>query len=508
LNFMNWAFIGLLILLISIICYQNRHLVMSEIFSTENQNKSVIIVGGGLAGSIAALEAGRNGATVFLLDKEKRFGGNSAKASSGMNAALSDLQRKLGISDSYDLFYKDTISSGKGLSNENLVKILTSQSTKAFDYLTSTVGLDFSEISQCGGHSVARTHRTSMSGDKLVNVGSAIIGKVHLKLQSMKNVQLLANSKVTELLASAEKGGKIIGVEYEHLLEGGKKSKLLADAVILTTGGFSCSMELLQKVAPKVASLPTTNGAWTTGDGIFLGEKVGAQTIDMGQVQVHPTGLLNPKNPGSKSVFLGPEALRAYGAILVDKNGLRFVNELGLRDHVSNAILKHGSSDIFPNSFTVAFLIMNSEIEQKFGKPLFDFYTAFGLIEKFQNLEEFAKKFGISYETLKNTMEKYNSHYIDKTIDEFNKTLFPTSFSLDSAYYVAFATPSVHYTMGGLKIDENSRVLGKDGNLIPNLYAAGEATGGVHGANRLAGNSLLECVVFGIIAGSCSSRPQ
>lgn len=250
------------------------------------------------------------------------------------------------------------------------------------------------------------------------------------------------------------------------------------------------------------------SGAWTTGDGIFLGEKVGAQTIDMDQVQIHPTGLLNPKNPGSKSVFLGPEALRAYGAILVDKSGLRFVNELGLRDHVSNAILKHGSSDIFPNSFTVAFLIMNSEIEQKFGKPLFDFYTAFGLIEKFQNLDEFAKKFGISYEKLKNTIEKYNNHYIDKTVDEFNKTLFPTSFSLDSAYYVAFATPSVHYTMGGLKIDENSRVLGKDDKPIPSLYAAGEATGGVHGANRLAGNSLLECVVFGIIAGSCASVSQ
>jgi succinate dehydrogenase/fumarate reductase flavoprotein subunit len=212
---------------------------------------------------------------------------------------------------------------------------------------------------------------------------------------------------------------------------------------------------------------------------------------------------LNPKEPTKKSVFLCPESMRGVGGILVNQTGKRFINELGTRDVVSEAILSNGKS--YNGGHVSAFLLMNDEIEKSFGPIPFGFYKKFGLIQTYDNLKQFSEKEQIPLQDLLKTIEVYNAHHTG-TKDEFGKVTFSTKFDAEKHFHVGIVVPSIHYTMGGIKFDKDSQVLDVHGKKIPGLFAAGEVTGGLHGKNRLAGNSLLECVVFGRIAGENANK--
>jgi len=309
--------------------------------SKSDTGADVIVVGGGLAGLSATVEAVRHGARVTIVEKEKSLGGNSAKATSGMNGAGTVAQRNLAIEDTPEALVSDTMKSGSGRSSSELVSILATNSASAVEFLTSfEVGL--TNVVQLGGHSVPRTHRIPPTKDgKPVAVGFTIVAtlKKYVENDLSRRVSVLTNSIFRGLLWE---GDRVVGVKYQAV--DGSEHQLRGN-VILTAGGFAndrtAADSLLAKYVPKLSKLPTTNGAWATGDILKLTAGDGLSLVDMDQVQVHPTGFIEPSRPDAETKFLAPEALRGCGALLLDPSGRRFVNELGRRDHVTRAIFDH-----------------------------------------------------------------------------------------------------------------------------------------------------------------------
>jgi len=311
--------------------------------SESSDGANVIVVGGGLAGLSATVEAVQHGARVTIIEKEASVGGNSAKATSGMNGAGTAAQQSLDIKDSPEFLASDTMKSGSGLSKAQLVSILATNSANAVEFITSfEVGL--TNVVQLGGHSIPRTHRIPPTKEgKPVPVGFTIIStlKKYVENNISGSVQVLTNSVFRNLLWD---GDRVVGVVYKA--KDGSEHELRGN-VILTAGGFAndrtASDSLLAKYVPHLSKLPTTNGVWATGDIIKATADDGLSLVDMDQVQVHPTGFIEPSRPDAETKFLAPEALRGCGAILLDPSGRRFVNELDRRDHVTNAIFDHCS---------------------------------------------------------------------------------------------------------------------------------------------------------------------
>tara|TARA_B110000977_G_scaffold184944_2_gene249270 strand:+ start:16426 stop:17871 length:1446 start_codon:yes stop_codon:yes gene_type:complete len=290
--------------------------------------------------------------------------------------------------------------------------------------------------------------------------------------------------------------GQVIGVEFS------KDGQLRTEygPVIIATGGFGAdynSDSLLAKHRPELQKMPTTNGDHCTGDGIKMAIDVGAGTVDMSSVQVHPTGLVNPSEPDAKVKFLAAEALRGVGGILLDANGERFCDELGRRDYVSGEMNK-GKGPFR--------LILNGKASKEIEWHC-KHYVGRGIMKRFGSGAEVAKELGVPPTKLAETFAKYNAAAKANQCP-YGKKFFhnlPLDMS-DSTFHVAQVCTVVHYTMGGLAINNESQVTSEGGIPVPGLYAAGEVAGGIHGRNRLGGNSLLDCVVFGRVAGDTASR--
>ncbi|KAJ2156620.1 hypothetical protein GGF46_005063 [Coemansia sp. RSA 552] len=492
---------------------------------------SIVVVGGGLAGLSAAVEALHQtrsipGATVALLEKEPRTGGNSAKASSGINGVLTRTQREQGIVDSVGAFVHDTVASGRGLSNETLVQKLVDDSTDAVGWLQQVFSLDLDVLTQLGGHSVPRTHRRPDVNGKPQPVGWGIVSTLTKYLDEQAQgdsprFRLLTSARVTELIVA--ENGRVAGTVYEAAdpkAQDRGQHKLHSDVVILATGGFAGEggrSGFLSKYAPQLVGLPATNGAFATGDGLRLATEVGAELVDMDQVQVHPTGFVKASDQGNPTKFLAAEALRGEGGILLDGRGRRFVNELDTRDRVSDAIFKSCSADdtrarhhkaaTGDGPAAAAFLLLSQAAADAFGHGSLGFYEKMGLVSRAADISQLAADLNVNPDVLQQTLRDYDKIRHGGTLDEFGKSTFPVAMLNpeppgSAQYFWAVVTPSIHYTMGGVRFDAGGRVLrASDQAPIPGLLAAGEVTGGLHGANRLGGNSLLECVVFGREAG-------
>ncbi|KAF8906471.1 fumarate reductase [Gymnopilus junonius] len=436
----------------------------------------VIVVGGGLAGLSAAHTLLERGANVLLLDKQGFMGGNSTKATSGINGAGTEAQRELGIPDSPKIFFDDTKKSARELARDDLIRVLTGRSGDAVDWLQTKFSLDLSKVSRLGGHSQPRTHR----------------GDAQFPGMNPERVRILKKARVSKLLK--DESGAVVGVEYQH----SGKTETAYGPVILATGGYAADFtenSLLKKYRPEYWNLPTTNGEHCTGDGQKIAIAVGANAIDLEKVQVHPTGLVDPKEPDAKVKFLAAEALRGVGGLLLDSTGKRFVDELQHRDYVTGKIWENGKYPIR--------LVLNGPASKEIEWHC-KHYVGRGLMKRFESGEALAKEFGLAPEVLKKTFEDYNQSVRTKK-DPFGKKFFQGEWKFDDIFNVAIMTPVLHYTMGGLEIDAESRVIDKSGKPIPGLFAAGEVAGGVHGANRLGGSSLLGCVVFGRVSGDSAA---
>jgi len=452
----------------------------------------VIVVGGGLSGLSCAHTIIERGGRVLLLDKNSFLGGNSTKATSGINAALTSTQRKLGIQDSVEAFEKDTAlaaTSGKSEQIHPLGRVLTHESADSVEWLIERFGVDLSLVSRLGGHSFERTHR-----GKEKFPGMTITYALMEKLEDIQNsgdgrAKILVKARVTKLIKAPD--GAIVGVEYEH---DGKQHR--ADGpVVLATGGYAADFgpdSLVKKYRPEWAHLPTTNGEHCTGDGIKMSLAVGGGVVDLDHIQVHPTGLVHPDEPDAKVKFLAAEALRGVGGIILDNGGQRFCNELGRRDYVTHEMWKRNKGPYR--------LVLNTKASESIAWHV-KHYAGRGLMKHFKSGEDLAKEMGISPAVLKTTFETYNSVGTNKN-DPWGKKFFDAlPFKVEDGYNVAIITPVLHYCMGGLHCDTSATVIGGDGNPMPGLFACGEVVGGVHGLQRLGGSSLLDCVVFGRVAG-------
>jgi len=318
---------------------------------------------------------------------------------------------------------------------------------------------------------------------------------------------LLNKARVTKLIMG-DKKEDVIGCEYTT--KDGEVVKAYGP-VILCSGGFGADFgadSLLAKHRPDLLHLPTTNGEHCTGDGIKIAEPIGAKTIDLEWVQVHPTGLVKPDDADAKVKFLAAEALRGVGGVLIDARGNRFANELGRRDYVTGEMWKNQPP------FR---LILNKKASDEIHWHC-EHYCGRGVMRKFANATELAKDMKVDADKLSKTFQDHNelaekaakdpeggpypAYPTGKSWDKFGKKFFHnTPTTMSEELHVAIVTPVVHYCMGGLEITAASEVMSQTGGVVNGLYAAGEIAGGVHGNNRLGGNSLLDCVVFGRVAG-------
>ncbi|KAK4132389.1 Flavocytochrome c [Trichocladium antarcticum] len=457
----------------------------------------VIVVGGGLSGLSAAHTIYLAGGNVVVLDKQGFFGGNSTKATSGINGALTRTQVEHGIQDSVKQFYDDTLKSARDKARPDLIKVLTYKSAAAVEWLQDVFNLDLTLVSRLGGHSQPRTHR----GHDAKFPGMAITYALMQRLEELAEtephrVQIIKKARVTGL---TKEGNTVTGVNFEHNGE----HTTLEGAVVLATGGYAADFgkdSLLQQHRPDTMGLATTNGAHATGDGQKMVMAIGGNGIDMDKVQVHPTGLIDPKDPGSKWKFLAAEALRGEGGLLLNADGDRFCDELGHRDYVSGMMWKEKDNGKFPIR-----LVLNSK-----ASNALDFHTRHysgrGLMKKITG-QQLAKEIGCTPDHLQKTFQTYNAIAEGKQKDPWGKKFFINMpLDINDDFHVSLMEPVLHFTMGGIEINDKAQVLNKDQKPFDGLYACGELAGGVHGANRLGGSSLLGCVVYGRVAGDSASN--
>ncbi len=460
-----------------------------------------IIIGSGLAGLCAAITLAKSNPKlkIVVLEGEASLGGNSNKASSGISGICTPTQIAAGIKDSPEKFLADTLKSGQGHCDPKLVSALAKDAPLVWDFLTKECGIDLSKVTQCGGHSVARTHRPQGSANVGYIFVSTLLGMIDKYYKS--SVRIYKQCKCQALLCTNRVINGVV-VQYKNVM-----LRCRGSSVFITTGGFAndhTSDSLLKEFVPQFEGFPTTNGPFAQGSGIKMARKAGAAVVDMSYVQRHPTGFVDPANRDCKTKFLAPELLRGVGSILLNRRGKRFADELGLRDYLTEQIIKFCAPD------SVAVMLFNQKSAGLFSQYL-DFYSKKGLIKKFEGLKSFCEGYGVSYDELVVTLHDYKEAAMGQRPDPFGKRIFPSIIEPDEAvYYGCEVTPSLHYTMGGLQIDVDANVQTRDatGKLvgIAGLYAMGEVAGGVHGANRLVGNSLLGCVVFGRRAGVAAEK--
>ena len=472
-----------------------------SILEALDEKYDIVIVGGGLAGLTAAYESNRksnNSLNIALIEGQQNIGGNSNRATSGINLLETPPQKRNNIIDNYTIFYQDTMKSGKYINDPSLVSTFINGTKTLYDYYTNNFGIDITLLGKLGGHSVARTHRPT---DSNFVIGSYLVSKVSEVVKNSSKIKIYYNSTVTQLLKN-ETDNEIYGLKYKKEGES-TENTIYSDAIILTTGGYGHDFAddgLLKDFVPEYMNYPTTNGDQTVGSGIKLGRKIGAKLVDMKQVQIHPTGFVDPKNRYEKKKILAPELLRGVGGILINEKGQRFCDELGTRDYVTEKIVENcQKQDTKEIDQYESYLIMNQEMAKEFGNNFYYYKDVQGFITQHDNFSELANNINVDYNNLEKTINSYNDAFA-KNIDEFNKTTFPYKFNLSDTIYSMIITPSIHYTMGGLKINNKGEVLNSNNETIKGLFGAGEVTGGVHGGNRLGGNSLAEGGVYGRIS--------
>ena len=436
----------------------------------------VIVVGAGGAGLSAAVTAHDLGKKVIVLEKMAYLGGNTNRAAGGLNAAESQPQAKAGIKDSKESHYNDTMKGGKYLNNPDLVHTLTDHAAESVDFINS-LGGDLTDVGMMAGASQKRSHRPTGGGF----VGANVV-KTLAQASKDRGIDVRTMAKADELIV---KDGKVVGVKYT---KGKKQYEVMAPAVVLAAGGFSANQDMVVKLNPKLKGFATTNHTGATGDGITLGEKAGAATVDMKQIQTHPTVV-----PGKGEMIT--EAVRGNGAILVNKDGKRFINELQTRDVVSAAELAQKDK--------VGFLLFDNDVRKSL--KAIETYIKGGMVTEGKDLHELAQKIGVDGKQLQATVDKYTKDQKAGKDSEFGRADMPRPLT-QAPYYAVMVTPAVHHTMGGLRINSQAQVLDTKGHVIPGLFAAGEVTGGVHGANRLGGNAMADIVTFGRIAGRNASQ--
>ena len=470
----------------------------------------------------AALTAAEKGANVIILESQAAVGGNSVRATGGMNAAdtpaqdenefgesagvektlktarttyadnvtitklaeevekqWSDYQANpVGYFDSDELMELDTMIGGKGINNPELVEELADESADGVEWLKK-YGINLTSVGSFGGASVKRIHRPVNAEGKTIAVGSYMIPLLEKACEENDKISIQLETTATTILT--DENGKAVGVKAVGAT--GNEVTVNAKAVILATGGFGANLDMVAELVPALKGFMTTNAAGAQGQGIEMAQALGAATVDMDQIQIHPTVQFD-------TAALITEGLRGDGAVLINADGKRFIDEVGTRDVVSAAEIAQ------PGSYS--YLVVDQAMLDK--SSVIAGYVKRGFVFQGNTYEELAEALGVDAATFAETMNTWNTYVEAKNDPDFGRTSFAQPLNT-APYYAIKVTAGVHHTMGGLVINTDTEVLKADGTAIAGLYAAGEVTGGVHGANRLGGNAVADFVVFGRIAG-------
>ncbi len=442
--------------------------------TAETLECDVVVVGAGGAGLTAAVRATQEGAKVLVLEKMPFAGGNSLKASGGMNCAGTKFQEAAGITDSgVQEFIEDTMNGGHQLNDLALVTTMAENSAEAVEWLES-IGAPLPKVAATGG----TTHKYLHSPEDGSPVGAYLVAKLSEEAEK-QGIEIMLNTTATEILMD---GGAAVGVKAE---DDAHEYTVNAKSVVLATGGFGANFDLMCSFNPSLKNAVTTNHPGATGDGIMMAEAVGAATVDMDQIQLHPTVY-------QATSMLVSEKMRSLGAILVNQEGKRFTNDLATRDAVSAAELEQTGG--------YAYIIFDQNLvdNNKSAKE----YIEKGMAVTGDTYEALAEAMGVPVDAFVETMNTWNAAVAAGEDKEFGRNNGMDADLSTAPFYAIQIAPGIHHTMGGVKIDTDTEVISTEDKPIPGLFAAGEVTGGVHGGNRIGGNAVCDFVVFGRIAGA------
>lgn len=493
----------------------------------------VIIVGGGGAGMVAAATAVGRGAHVIVLEKMAMLGGNTARSEGNMSAmdpdptnlqpmtqamrdilakytdtqpcsreaaelqkivkkqlAEHDAAGKKYLFDSPEFFALQTIMGGDCKNDPELVKTMTANATEAMKWLDDQSDMTWFHVPRSwldggiGGLYPRGQWPRKADGQTPISTYDAYIKPLAQKVRNAGS-HIYISVKVTDLIKDKE--GRIVGVRA--LDKDGKELTFTGKNVILASGGYGANLAMVKKYND-ISVIATSNQPGTTGEVIEEAVKAGAALEGMKYIQIHPHG--NPKNGELESAIAG----RPLDTPYVNKNGFRFVDETGRRDEISHGILKQ------PDQVVYAVYDEKTLEQKKVRRDLLDIALQHGYAIKANTLDELAEKAGINKENFLKTIEQYNKATVAQDTKDLPVPKIVTGNTVDKAPFFAVPlTTTIHHTMGGIKINEKTQVLDRNGNVIPGLYAAGEVTGGIHGSNRLGRNALTDLLVFGHIAG-------
>ncbi len=460
-----------------------------------DETVDVVVIGSGFAGLAAAYEAKKAGASVIVLEKMRTPGGNSIINGGVVSAAGSPKEKEQGIGDSPELLLKDMLTAGLYLNHVELAKMVAEQSWPTVLWTIDELGVKYKDkLSQEGGHSVPRMYSTYNQS------GSAIVQQQLAKLKEL-GVQPKLQSYLTQLYRDAD--GRVKGVQIREKYvfpkaDSGRLKNIKArKAVVLAHGGFGNDVAFRTIQDPRLtAEFPSTNQPGATAEALREAFRIGCTPVQLSWIQLGPWGSPDEKGMGL-SPFFAQLCAAMYGIWIDTKTGKRFVNELADRKIRADAIIRVGNKCIAmtdANGFAIG---------QKLIAESLPLLMERGVVKKYDTLEQMAAAYDCPIDPLKETIEKFNKGVAAGKDEEWGRYLQKNQKPLGPGpWYALRLTPKIHHCMGGVNINVKAQALDvMTDKPIPGLYAAGEATGGVHGAVRLGSCATLDCLIFGRIAG-------
>jgi len=455
-----------------------------------DETYDVIVIGSGLAGLCAAVEAKTAGAKVIVFEKMKITGGNTRISDGGLAAPDNFLQKKRNVADSVALFYQDILKAGQGINHPELLRTFAKKASEAIDWTRKTLNVSYIErLDQFGGHSAARC--LTLKGRS----GSDLIKALVVKLQHL-GVKILTDSLLKQIIIGEKNG--VTGVQIQDSCRfsddrsGNLKMIMAQKGVILATGGYGGDIRFRSFLLPELNdAFQTTNHKGATAEGLITALKTNASGIHLSRIQLLPSGCPDEKGYGKGGRF-GSYVVFPFGILVNPKKGQRFVNEWADRKERADAMVKTGAHCIG---------IIDSAGAEKEARIVSQCLKT-KKAQIFDTISDLAKQFQIPLSSLEKSIQDYNNAIDQGKPDAFGKAVTSSTLKIASPpYYAIRLWPKIHYTPGGVGINSRAQVLDFNREPIPGLYAAGEVTGGVHGAGRLGSCALTECIVFGRIAG-------